>query len=87
MSALLFILMSGKAAWAAQPTRVLILPFAIHSEKDLSFLKEGIWDMLSSRLSQEGKVSIVDKTASQNLINNPDKSMTEAFAVSAGATW
>jgi TolB-like protein len=83
MSASLFILLSGQASWAAQPKRVLIMPFAIHSEKDISFLKEGIWEMLSSRLYQEGKVSIVDKIATQTLIGIPDMSITEAMAVSA----
>ncbi len=83
ISALLLILISGRGAQAIQPARVLILPFAIHSEKDISFLKEGIWDMLSSRLSSDGNVSIVDKAASQNIIGPPDKSMTEAMAVSA----
>ena len=33
--------------------RVAVLPFTINAEKDLSFLKQGIIDMLSSRLSWE----------------------------------
>jgi len=45
----------------AQPVRkILILPFQIHAEKDLSFLKKGIGDMLSSRLAREGKVVLIN---------------------------
>ena len=83
MSAVLFMFLSGQALWAAQPQRVLILPFAIHSEKELTFLKEAIWDMLSSRLYQEGKVSIIDKAASQTFMDASAKTLTEAIAVSA----
>jgi len=49
-------------AEAENPYRVLILPFTIHSEKDLSFLQKGIEDMLSTRLAVEGKVITIDKT-------------------------
>ncbi|WP_319405851.1 VCBS repeat-containing protein [uncultured Desulfosarcina sp.] len=36
--------------------RVLILPLTIHSEKDLSFLNQGIMDMMASRISQSAQV-------------------------------
>jgi len=36
--------------------RVLILPLAIHSEKDLTFLNQGIMDMMASRIGQSAKV-------------------------------
>jgi len=49
------------AAEADEPYRVLILPFTIHSEKDLSFLQKGIEDMLSTRLAVEGKVIPIGK--------------------------
>ncbi|MEZ4527893.1 MAG: FG-GAP-like repeat-containing protein [Desulfobacterales bacterium] len=43
-------------ALAKEPRKVLILPFQIHSEKDLSFLKNGIQDMLGTRLTREGEM-------------------------------
>ena len=46
-------------ALAAQPKRVLILPLAIHADKDVSFLQGGIRSMLSSRLYQPGKTEII----------------------------
>jgi TolB-like protein len=36
--------------------RVLILPLTIHSEKDLTFLNQGIMEMMASRISQSAKV-------------------------------
>ena len=47
--------------YAAAPKSILILPFNIHSEKDLSFLQAGIQDMLSTRLAEKGQVTVVDK--------------------------
>jgi TolB-like protein len=49
------------ASSAAEPKRVAMLPFKINSEKDLSFLKDGIFDMLTSRLSSPGKVEVLDR--------------------------
>ncbi len=43
------------AAFAQAPKRILILPFTMYAEKDLSFLKQGIFDMLSTRLTIAGK--------------------------------
>jgi len=51
---------SGRTAAADNPARVLILPFQIHAEKDLSFLKKGIVDMLSTRLAVAGKVELIN---------------------------
>jgi hypothetical protein len=34
--------------------RVLILPLTIHSEKDLTFLNQGIMDMMASRIGACG---------------------------------
>jgi TolB-like protein len=54
---------------AAQPKdsgkvyRVAILPFQIHSQENLEYLREGIYDMLSSRIASEGKIIVVERTA------------------------
>lgn len=52
----LFILFNLPAAGAEPTPRVLILPLTIHSEKDLTFLNQGIMDMLASRISQSATV-------------------------------
>jgi len=53
---------------ADEPYRVLILPFTIHSEKDLSFLQKGIGDMLSTRLTVEGKVIPIGKAETEQAL-------------------
>ena len=60
---LIFPLLMVGGATAQNPQTVLVLPFNIYSEKDLSFLQNGIRDMLSSRLSQEGKVRLLGRDA------------------------
>jgi TolB-like protein len=42
---------------------VAILPFQIHSQENLDYLREGIYDMLSSRIASEGKIIVVERTA------------------------
>jgi TolB-like protein len=51
----------SNAAHAAEAKRVAVLPFKINAEKDLSFLREGIRDMLTSRLTKEGEVLVISR--------------------------
>jgi hypothetical protein len=66
---------------AADPSKVLVLPFTIHAEKDLSFLKDGISDMLSTRLARDEMIPLSREEtlkASQQISG----SLTEKVAVS-----
>ncbi|MBC2737366.1 MAG: hypothetical protein HF981_23585 [Desulfobacteraceae bacterium] len=66
---------------AAEVRRVLIIPFSIHADKDLSFLRKGITAMLSSRLTDIGKVIVMDQAAVADSITNlPDPVTREAAA-------
>ncbi len=49
----------GSSTAYAKQSKVLILPFQIHSDKDLSYLQMGIMDMLSTRLTVDEKVALV----------------------------
>ena len=42
--------------------KVAILPFLIHSQENLDFLREGIYDILSSRITVEGRIVVIDRT-------------------------
>ena len=53
---------------AAEPQRVAILPFKMNAEKDLSFLRNGIFDMLSSRLSDPDKVQVLSRTEVEKVV-------------------
>ncbi len=48
-------------AAGAAPKSVAILPFAMNSPQDLTFLQNGLFSMLSSRLSDPGKVDVLDR--------------------------
>jgi TolB-like protein len=59
-AAMLLLLPLGGAA-QKQPLRVAVLPFAVHSTEDLSYLRDGIWDIISSRIIVEGEIEVVEK--------------------------
>ncbi|MBN1101785.1 MAG: hypothetical protein JXL84_00075 [Deltaproteobacteria bacterium] len=44
-----------------EPKRMAILPFTMNADRDLSFLQEGIADMLASRLAWKGEVDVLEK--------------------------
>ena len=73
---------------AAEPKRVALLPFKINSEKDLSFLKDGIFDMLSTRLAQDGRVEVIGREQAETAVQSTAGSGTinEASARSVGAS-
>ncbi|MEE4358029.1 MAG: FG-GAP-like repeat-containing protein [Desulfococcaceae bacterium] len=55
---------------AEESYTVLILPFQIHSENDLDFLKNGIQDMLTTRLSRDGKMRPLDRETVRRAAEN-----------------
>ena len=59
----LAVIIFGTALQAAEtrPYRIAIVPFAINAEKDLTYLRNGIADMLTSRLAWENKVQVLGR--------------------------
>ncbi|MDX2451819.1 MAG: hypothetical protein QNK21_04155, partial [Desulfosarcina sp.] len=45
----------------AAPARVAILPFDVNAKNDMTFLQEGILDMLGSRLAWHDKVEVINE--------------------------
>lgn len=72
-------------AWAAGPSRILILPFEIMAEKDLSFLQKGISNMLSTRLFQENKVIPLGPAVTQKALTEVSGPLTPGTASVLGA--
>jgi TolB-like protein len=66
-----------------------ILPFTMNSERNLDFLREGIMDMLSSRLAWKDKLKIIEKGVVKKEFATVPGPMNEAKALdhreSAGA--
>jgi TolB-like protein len=42
------------------------LPFKINAEKDMTFMQNGIFEMLSSRLAQEGEVAVIGRQEAES---------------------
>ena len=80
------ILFTATAVAAQTPSKILLLPFKIHSEKNLSFLNRGISSMLASRLSASGKAAVFqDASAGRAVLEAPDGSEIQVALKQASA--
>ena len=52
--------------------RVAVMPFQLHGLQELSYLRESMIDMLSSRIGSYGKFDIVDKSLLLSLLKKGD---------------
>jgi len=71
-------------AWAEGVKKVAILPFVINSAERMDFLREGIQDMLASRLNWEDKVLVLDSSQVQKAREKIAGFLDEARAVEIG---
>lgn len=64
-------------------SKVAVLPFSMHVPAQLAYLQDGIRDMLSSRLAWQGKVQVIDRTATNQALqgHKSDISLDEALSV------
>lgn len=69
---------------ADEPIRVVIVPFKMNADRDLSFLKEGIVDMLTSRLSWGGTV-VVSREDTDRALKDISVPINEEIARTIGA--
>ncbi|MBW1858884.1 MAG: VCBS repeat-containing protein [Deltaproteobacteria bacterium] len=76
--------MTAGQGMAEEPSRVVILPYEINADRDLSFISEGIVDMLSSRLAWEDKVVIVPEEETKQAIKDVSLPPTEEIARNLG---
>lgn len=79
-----FITFHPSAGMAESPVKVAILPFSMHTPKDLNYLQDGIRDMLASRLAWQGKVQVVDKAATQQAVKSSKGDISQPDAVNIG---
>jgi TolB-like protein len=82
---ILLVLVAIGSVSAAEPARVLILPFNIHADKDLAYLKKGVADMLASRLALKDKVVVVDSTDASLKTEEIPATIDAAAALALGA--
>jgi TolB-like protein len=48
-------------AWAVGEKKVAVLPFTVHSADNIDYVRQGIGDMLSSRISVNEKIEVVNR--------------------------
>ena len=71
---------------SAKVIQVAIVPFKVNAEKDLSFLKDGIVDMLSSRLFWEDNVNIINRQATEKAAAAVGETLNEDKARKLGTS-
>jgi TolB-like protein len=79
---MLALMLAGQAHAAAK--QIAIVPFKINADKDVSFLRDGIYDMLSSRLYKEGEVEVLGRPQVEKAIASVSGGFTEAKARDIG---
>jgi len=80
----LALLMMWPTPSLADVRRVLVVPFSIHADKEMSFLQKGITAMLSSRLTDMGKVVMIDQADAAEALQALPNPLTREAAVAAG---
>ncbi|MEE8430226.1 MAG: hypothetical protein V3S16_03175, partial [Candidatus Desulfatibia sp.] len=82
---LLAVVIGGPQLAAAQLKRVAVIPFKINAAEDLSFLRDGIVDMLISRLSWEDKVAVLNREETAKVLETAQSPLNESKARKIGA--
>ncbi|MGD8509863.1 MAG: VCBS repeat-containing protein [Syntrophobacterales bacterium] len=80
------LLFTAAGSAAETPKKVAILPFEINAPEDLSYMREGIMDMLASRISWEGKVEAIEEQLVKNALAGRESTLNEAAAREVGTT-
>lgn len=81
---LLLFAVSGSLEAKGEKT-VAVLPFTVHSADNIDYVRQGIWDMLSSRTTVIGKIDVISKeTILQAVKDNGGKDLSSADIYSLG---
>jgi TolB-like protein len=69
----------GITGWAKEKSTVAILPFSVSSAENIDYVQQGIWDMLTSRISVDNKIEAINKDiVLTNLKESAKKELTLA---------
>lgn len=75
----------ASAPGAQQTKSIAILPFAVNSSENINYIRDGIWDMLISRVTVSGKTNVVSKsTVLDALSKQAGKELTQADVSALG---
>ncbi len=56
---LICIVFVAPSLWAKEKSSVAVLPFSVHSAENIDYVRRGIGDMLSSRISVSEKIEVI----------------------------
>ncbi len=82
LTGLILFVSSGGYANAAK--QVAIVPFKVNAEKDMSFLRDGIYDMLASRLYKENETNVLSRQQVEKALGAAGGAVTESNARDLG---
>ncbi len=54
-------LLMSSGSMAGEKKTVAVLPFTVHSADNIDYVRQGIWDMLASRISVSDKIDVASK--------------------------
>jgi TolB-like protein len=81
---LLMTLLGGIGLGAGEPVRVAIVPFKMNADKDLSFLRDGIVDMLTTRLTWQDKVVVIERGTTDRALKSLSGPLNDGAARDLG---
>jgi len=64
---MLLIFLCG-SLWAKEKKMIAVLPFSVHSSENIDYVRQGVWDMLSSRISVADKIEVISKDATLDIL-------------------
>ncbi|MEK6535496.1 MAG: FG-GAP-like repeat-containing protein [Thermodesulfobacteriota bacterium] len=68
---ILFLLVSLQPLWAKDKYTVAVLPFSVHSAENIDYVRQGIGDMLASRISVSEKLEVIGRDSLFDVLNEP----------------
>lgn len=84
---LLLLLFSLQPLWAKDKYTVAVLPFFVHSAENIDYVRQGIGDMLASRISVSEKLEVMGRDSLLDaLAKTTAKEFTPADLVAVGKT-
>lgn len=82
---IIMILTVAGGAWADNIKKVAVLPFAVNSSENIDYIRDGVMDMLMSRISVEDKIEVIGKSAVSELTSKiKKKAFTQSDAYVLG---
>src|SRR4030066_255640 len=60
---LICVVFAAPSLWAKEKNSVAVLPFSVHSAENIDYIRRGISDILSSRISVSEKIEVISPDA------------------------